>query len=491
MRKNNKGLSILIMLLFTTTIYAQEVTFPESTVGNIAKAWFAAFADEDDKPMREFTATYRTASALERMSVDDRMAQHKQVKGMIKQLQPKKITESTENSLTLLVYAEAIGAWFETGFTLSESEANKLEGFALKPAQAPTEDAEAGFGDWKDLGELLSNVVEQYNIPGLSMAVISKGQVVESAVAGVREVGGSQAIMISDRFHIGSITKSMTATLIGKLIQEQKLSPNSTLQEIFPKMTMKPAYRGVTITQLMQHTAAIPAYLNVTDEEEAKLLALPGNATAQRLAFAELVLNQSPTSVPGSSFAYSNAGYSVLGAITEKISGMSWAVQLQAYIFQPLNMQSAGIGWPKTENRPNQPSGHFGPLNELRPQTTDEYELGAYIEPAGDVHASMGDLASFALAHLKGLRGEESILNAKTFTWLHTPQEDRNYAGGWFVIKSKSDKMVHEHSGSAGTFMAYMAIEPETGEGWVIAANAGGLVLDGIFRRMIEAYRTR
>lgn len=491
MKKHNKTLSILCLLLISTGIYAQEVTFPETKVGKIAQAWFTAFDADEDAPMREFTTTYRTTNALNRMSVDDRMAQHKQIKGMIKQLLPKKITESTENNLTLLVYAEAIEAWFETAFILSQAEPDKLESFALKPAQAPAEDATAGFGDWKDLGGLLSNAIEQYNIPGISMAVIKDGKIVDTAVAGLREVGGNQAIAISDRFHIGSITKSMTATLIGRLIQEGKLNPNTSLREIFPEISMLAAYETVTITQLAQHMAGLPGYLTVTDEEEAKLLGLPGDATAQRMAFVKQVLNEEPVSKPGSSFVYSNAGYAILGAITEKLSGMAWKDQLQRYIFHPLNMQTAGVDWPKAAGRPNEPSGHFGALSNLTPQEVDEYELGAYIEPAGDVHTSMKDLARFALAHLKGLKGEDGILKPDIFTWLHTPRTGRNYAAGWFVTESESGQMVHQHAGSAGTFMALVMIEPESNQAWIMAANAGGVAVDSIFRRIIEEYRSR
>lgn len=489
MKKNNIIQCIFIMLLISTSTYAQEFAFPPTKVGNIAKAWFNAFLSEDDELMREFTAVYRTENALKRMSVDDRMAQHKQIKGMLKQLQPKKITTNTESTLSLLVYAEAIETWFETTFTLSETEENKLESFALQPAQAPSEEGSEGFGDWEDLSGLLQNVVEQHKIPGISMAIIKGGRLVESAVAGVREVGGSEAIKVDDRFHIGSITKSMTATLIGRLIEEKKLKPGTTLREVFPDISMIAAYENVTITQLAQHTAGIPSYLTVTDEEEAKLLALPGGARAKRLAFVKQVLNEEPISEPGTSFAYSNAGYSILGAIAEKLTGMSWREQMQQYIFTPLGMETAGMDWPKIAERPTEPSGHFGALSDLTPQKVDEYELGAYIEPAGDVHASMEDLARFALAHLKGLRGEDNILNTETFSWLHTPQKGRSYAAGWFVTESDSGQMVHQHAGSAGTFLALVIIEPESNQGWVMAANAGGVAVDGIFRRVIEVYR--
>jgi len=490
--KTSNTLTLIIGLFWAfqaTPIQAQSIALPETPVGKIATAFFEAFNVEDDSKMREFTSNYRTESALKRVPLESRMAQHNQIKGMIKSLSPRVIKSSSDQQLTVLVFAEAIGAWFETSFAMSETDPSKLEKFGLQPTSPPSDDS--AFGDWASLEDLLENVVAKHEVPGISMAVIENGMIKEVAVAGLRQMGGSDPVQRNDRFHLGSITKSMTATLIGRLVEQGKLSAESTLKTLLPKMDMLPVYEKVTVRQLLDHMAGIAPYLTVTDEEEVELLALPGNATQQREAFAKMVLQQEPTSAPGTAFAYSNAGYAILGMITEKLSGEAWDKQLQNYLFKPLGMKTAGIDWPRTEQRPNEPAGHFGPKDQARVQGTDEYELGPYIEPAGDTHASMQDLAQYALAHMKGLQGKDGILNANTIQWLHQPAEGKSYAGGWFVTQSEEGVAVHEHGGSAGTFMAMMMIEPENNRGWVIAANAGGLTLDGIFREMIQAWRSK
>ena len=482
-------IAALVWFMQGQSLEAQDIKLPLTPVGKVATAFFEAFNAKDEELMKEFTAQYRTESALKRIPLESRMVQHRQIKGMMQRLSPRKVTASSDQSLTVLVYSNALQAWFETSFVMSEIEPGKLENFGLKPSTAPEEGADEGFGEWSSLQELLENVVEQHDIPGLSMAVIENGKLADAAVAGIRQKGKEDKVKLDDRFHIGSITKSMTATLIGRLVQEGKLKPESTLKELFPEVKMLPVYEAVTIEQLLHHRAGIPAYLTVTETEEAQLLSLPGNPVEQRMAFAKRVLNEEPSSEPGTAFSYSNAGYALLGTIAEKLYGKAWAVLLEEIIFVPLSMHTAGTNWPRSKARPNEPAGHFN-APDARVQRIDEYELGAYIEPAGDVHASMQDLARYALAHMNGVNGKSGILNADTFQWLHSPKPGQNYAAGWLVSKP-DDVTVHEHSGSAGTFLAIMMIEPENNRGWVIAANTGSMALDGIFRKVIEAWKNR
>ncbi len=480
---------LLVFLLIGQGLVAQEFSFPETPVGKIAKRWFEAYASDDDKMMRDFTANYRTQNALDRIPIESRMAQHKQFKGMLQALKPQKALQNTDKHLVIIAFSQAVDSWFEISFLLNDATPPKLESFGFKPSTAPL-GTENDLGEWNTLSELLQNAVSQYEIPGLSMAVIDKGQIAHMAVAGVRAIGTKNAIELDDRFHIGSITKSMTATLIAKLIEEQRLTRETTLQQVFPDIDMLPVYHEVTIEQLMHHTAGIPAYLTVTDEQEKELLSLPGGPMEQRLGFAKQVLQETPAT-PLGTFAYSNAGYSILGTIAEQVTEEPWDSLLTKYIFSPLGMTEVGIGWPKTKALPNQPAGHFGSLKNLKVQSIDEYELGPYLEPAGDVNTSIKGLALYAQAHLNGMNGQDNMLKADTYQWLHNTTSDGNYAGGWFVTKSKEGKPVIEHAGSAGTFMAYIAIEPETNQAWVIAANTGDIIMDTIFRKIIETYRLK
>ena len=380
--------------------------------------------------------------------------------------------------------------WFETRFETNNANPPKLEKFGLKPGNPPESNSDQGFGEWADLEGLLANIVERDDIPGMAMASIESGRITEVAVAGIRSTETDSPIELTDRFHIGSITKSMTATIIGWLIENNQLKGQSTLSELFPHIDMLAHYKEVTIRQLLDHTAGIPAYLTVSDEKEEQLLSLPGSPGQQRMAFVKQLLNEAPAGERGQ-FAYSNAGYTVLASIAEKWTGRSYKQLLQEVIFQPLAMETAGLGWPVETQSMQQPVGHFSGHGGLRPQEPGEYELGAYIIPAGDVHSSINDLAQYALAHLNGLNGQDGILSSATIKWLHGTNADKGYAGGWIITKTDDGTLIHEHAGSAGTFMALMLLEPENNRGWVIAANAGGLALDGLFRKLIDADRSK
>lgn len=473
------------------TINAQEVSLPTTPAGKMAKAYFEAFNSEDPEQMRVFTANNRTKNALERVPLETRMGQFSQLKRMFGTLELKQISESKELQLTTLAFSPKMEAWFEIGFILNEENPPLLESFQLKPSAGPASEMKTDlYGEWKDLPDLLTNAVAKHEIPGISMTVIKNGEIKETAVAGIREIGSPDKVEANDRFHIGSITKSMTATLIGRLVEQGKLSASTSLKEIFPNMRMKAVYESITIDQLLNHRSGVKSYATVTDEEEAVLLGLPGSPSQQRLAFAKRVLNEEPLFEPGKSFTYSNAGYSILGTITEKITGVSWEDQLEQHVFGPLSMETAGLGWPKTDSRADQPEGHLGALGDLEIQNSKEYILGPYIDPAGDVHASSKDLAKFALDHLKGLNGLGALLSQGTYQWLHGNDADMGYFAGW-ILKKENEKLVHEHGGSAGTFVALMQIIPESNDGYVIVANAGDIALDAVFRNIISTYQSR
>ena len=96
-------------------------------------------------------------------------------------------------------------------------------------------------------------------------------------MVGVREAGTERAAKVSDRFHIGSVTKSMTATMIARLIERGELSWELTLGKALADVEMHPVYREVTLHQLLRHRAGIVAHLTHEDAELQRLGSLePG-----------------------------------------------------------------------------------------------------------------------------------------------------------------------------------------------------------------------
>lgn len=468
-----KNLLFILFLLFNIGAFAQT---PDSTSieMTIARAFVDALNDPDIEAMREFTLNYRTEKALARTPIEKRLKSYQNLKDKMGTLEMGSIDKFEPGSIKVLVYASKIETWFKMGFKLGDQD--RLESLSMMPTKDPNRPGKA-----LNMKQQLQKIVADGLAPGVAMVTIKNGKIHKSTMNGVRNVTTGQSIQKNDPFHLGSVTKSFTASLIGHLIDEGQLTLDTQLKDIFP-FEIHEQYRTVTIKSVMAHEGGFPGYLTDEDEEEeARLLSLPGSPRDQRLAFARELLTKAPAFKPNDRMNYSNAGYSVLAAICEHIADQSWEDLLNHVIFQPLKMNSAGIGWP-TEIDPSFPEGHEA---SGQIQNISEYFIGPYLDPAGDLHSSMKDLAKYAIAHLNGLNGKDDFISANAIKLLHEPGEGSTYAGGW-MIEEIDGKTIFHHAGTAGTFFSYVALNPADNSAYVIAANSGNLALLGIFREIIK-----
>lgn len=103
----------------------------------------------------------------------------------------------------------------------------------------------------------------------------------------------------------------------------------------------------------------------------------------------------------------------------------------------------------------------------------DDYQLPPFLRPAGDVNASLEGYARFLRAHLRGLRGEADLLGVESFRRLHRPIGGTNFALGWGVQDLQGVR-TSVHTGSAETFYAVVALQPERDLAVAVVANAAG-----------------
>jgi CubicO group peptidase (beta-lactamase class C family) len=331
----------------------------------------------------------------------------------------------------------------------------------------------------RDISALLEPIHQEHDVPALAAALVKGDQVVAIGAVGVLKVGSKRPVSIESRFHIGSCTKSMTATLMAMLVEEGLLRWDTTLAEALPQLseTMHPDYRRVTITQLLSHHAGVPAYTQLNPEEFKRTNTLQGTPAEQRYAFAAAVLAEPPAFPPGEKMNYSNAGYGIAGCILERLTGRSWDELMTERLFKPLGMNDSGFGWPASDERRREPRGHRPTLLGVAPEPLRPgYKLPACLAPAGDVHCTIGDFARYASFHLCGLTGHARLLKPETFAYLHTVvgEGEPPYALGWAVAKGEDGVTTHNHAGSAGTFYAVIRLEPERNRAMVAATNLGG-----------------
>lgn len=104
----------------------------------------------------------------------------------------------------------------------------------------------------EDITHVLEKLRREYNLPAISAAVVSTDKVLASGATGIRIVGKPDRVTVNDRFHVGSLTKPMTATMIAALVEKGKISWNTTPTDVFPELKdrIHPSLRAITIEQL-------------------------------------------------------------------------------------------------------------------------------------------------------------------------------------------------------------------------------------------------
>ena len=322
-----------------------------------------------------------------------------------------------------------------------------------------------------DVSSVLAEITRQHDLPGMVAAVIEGDRVVATGATGVRRRGGRDPVTLSDRFHIGSCTKAMTATLCAVLVEEGKLKWDVTIAGAFPDAkSLHPDYRNVTLAQLLSHRGGAPGDV---DPALWKSLWEPKGVRARRKVL-DTVFALPPRVEPGTQYLYSNFGYALAGHMAEKAAGKPWEDLMREKLFVPLGMTSADFGAPPDRGAARQPRGHTTDGRPVEPTQAGSDNPPA-IGPGGTVHCSVTDWAKFVGLHLRGARGDAKLLKPDSFKALHTPPEGNPYAMGWLVGPSPLGKGVAlSHAGSNTMWYAVTWTLPENGLAVVVMCNQGG-----------------
>ncbi|MEW5882676.1 MAG: serine hydrolase domain-containing protein [Armatimonadota bacterium] len=310
--------------------------------------------------------------------------------------------------------------------------------------------------------ETLESVRTKHDLPAMGAALITKDKV-EVFVAGYRKRGGEERAQKSDRWHLGSNTKAMTATLAAVLIEKGVLRWETTIGEVFPDA--REEYRNVTIEMLLSHRGGFPPPEGTAPKGMTLLGVhnLPGTPREGRAEYAKRALAQDPHVKPGTQTVYSNMGYILAGALIEKKVGASWEDLMRTHIFEPLGMKSAGFG-PMIEPWPHTAGGQALPPSRLA-------DNPPVLGPAGTVHASLEDYAKFLRVHL----GFSDLVKPETLRRLHSPPGGESYALGWGVVErdwAGGKALTHAGSNTLNYAVAWLA--PERGFAVVVVTNQGG-----------------
>ncbi|EDX64744.1 alkaline D-peptidase [Bacillus cereus 03BB108] len=289
----------------------------------------------------------------------------------------------------------------------------------------------------------------QLGYPGI-LAKISNGSKTWSYTAGIADLRTKKPMKADFRFRIGSVTKTFIATVLLQLSGENRLNLDDSIEKWLPGVIQGNGYDGnqITIRQILNHTSGIADYINSKDFD---IMDTKKSYTAEE--FVKMGISLPPDFAPGKGWSYSNTGYVVLGILIEKVTGNSYAEEIEKRIIEPLDLSNTFLpGNSSVIPGTKHARGYFqlDGASELKDVT--------YINPGssdGDMISNADDLNKFFSYLLSGKLLKEQQLK-QMLTTVPTEREGTGYGLGIFETKLPNGVSVWGHRGGVLGFSTFV-----------------------------------
>lgn len=301
------------------------------------------------------------------------------------------------------------------------------------------------------LQTILDQDLNQLKIPGMQAYIRTADGKTWSGASGTTDLGRKRALQPDHILRVGSVTKTFTAVVVLKLVEEGYLSLEDALVRWYPDF---PNAETITIRQLLNHTSGIP---EIIPKILAKSIIPSTYWQTQKLV--EIAAGEKPLFTPGSAFSYSNANYILLGLIAEKVTGKTAVQLLHEIIIDPLGLQHTFFvpyeqapaalvpGWDRDLS-------HFPGMLDIGVKNTS-WATGAYT--SGALISNASDLATFYEDLFDGALLSPAMMNEMTaYTDAPNPgfSEQTGYGLGLMQLDIEGQELV----GHVGQFMGSTAI---------------------------------
>ncbi|WP_083330441.1 MULTISPECIES: serine hydrolase [Pseudoalteromonas] len=347
----------------------------------------------------------------------------------------------------------------------------------------------------QDVDTAVRQAMTRFNIPGLAIAVVEKGQVVMAKGYGVRHLTTSEPVDKHTLFGIASNTKAFTSAALAMLVDEGKLNWDDKVIKHLPEFRMFDAYVSaeMAIRDLLSHRSGLG--LGAGD-----LMIWPDtNKTTEQLIAG--IANIKPSSSFRSEYAYNNLMFVVAGEVVARVSGMSWQDFVEQRMFTKLGMDDSKAGFSRIspDNR-NWATGHIPMDGQLNPFFVNYLED---FRGAGAIASNVDDMSQWLLTQLnagKTPQGQQLfsaqqqlqmwqphiMREAKEESFTTHRQQFRGYGLGWAIEDYFGYKKLGHGGGILG-MVSQVALLPERQLGVVLLSNQQAYpALTGIIDEVFE-----
>jgi D-alanyl-D-alanine carboxypeptidase len=298
--------------------------------------------------------------------------------------------------------------------------------------------------------------------------------------AGVRRLGETAKPPTNGRFRIGSNTKTFVATVVLQLVAEGKVGLDAPAADYLPQFGLD---RRITVRMLLQHTSGL---FNHTGDYYLDGTAVPGLPSTGKEwvdnrfhtyrpdELVRFALSKPALFAPGTNWSYSNTNYTLAGLLIEKVTGHSYAEEMQRRILRPLGLRGtvvpgawSGIPGPHAH-------GYYHYQDAGQWQTVDVTRQNpSLLFAAGDMISTTQDLHTFFSALMGG-----KLLPGPLLAEMRTPHPKLGYGLGLFVADAGCGVTVLRHNGSTIGYGALMYSTPDGSKTLTASLTAGDADID-------------
>ncbi len=433
----------LLLFLASSLVFAQPV-IPHTPAGKVFAAWFDSYNSAERARIQAFQDAYKRKTPVE-----DVLSWREDTGGYrlisVQKTQPLAIgvllreRKNPDVSATMTIS-------LKTPDTIDKVEFNELPIPRLTQTKA--------------LATLIRRADELTKADRFSgaMLIARNGKVLLEKGWGKADRAAGKPVTPATQFRLASVNKMFTSVAILQLVEAGKLSLDDTVGKHFSDYPNSEVARAVTVRELLSHTSGLPD-IEFSDTPNYK-------ATRDALRTHEdYVQRYAPrilTFKPGSKFEYVSYDFVLLGALIEKISGMSYYEYVQRHIYDPAGMTSTG-SLPESIDVPNRAVGYMQQNGKWVANTDTLPYRGT---AAGGGYSTVGDLFRFAQALQAGKLVSKSLLAEAT-----TPQTKGGWYGYGFTIIGRTPPHGYGHGGDSPGMNASIGIFPNPGYVVVALSN--------------------
>ncbi len=338
----------------------------------------------------------------------------------------------------------------------------------------------------KEFEGFVNTAIINHQVPGAAVAILKDTSIIFLKGYGLRDTRKPDLVSTRTIFRLGSVSKSLTASLTAVLVNEGILHWDDPVIDYLPdfKLKSEEATKKLTLRHLLSHTIGLPyhAYTIMVEDHA------PFDTLMDHLKDLDLI------GEPGEIYSYQNVGFSLIGKVIEKATGKKLEQVFMEKLFEPLGMIDASASYEKIMKASNVAMPHYG----TKPTTISSAYYS--VAPAGGLNASIQDLGLW----LKAMMGNaQNVLPQNRLDEMFEPQVRavarnhnfwqwkrvrKSYYGlGWRIITFSNDTIAY-HGGYVNSYRCEVAINQKKKIAIAVLVNAPSSLANQSVPKFLKIY---